>query len=37
LERGEWTRRIAIASACFITLLGLVLTVKAVLAPIGEH
>jgi len=37
LERGEWTRRIAIASAYFITLLGVVLTVKALLGPIGEH
>jgi nickel/cobalt exporter len=33
LERGDWTRRISIASAYFITLLGVALTVKAVLAP----
>ena len=37
LERGEWTRRIAIASAYFITLLGAVLTVKALLSPLAEH
>jgi nickel/cobalt transporter (NicO) family protein len=33
LERGDWTRRISIASAYFITLLGVALTVKAMLAP----
>lgn len=35
LERGEWTRRLSIASAYFITILGLALTVKALLAPGG--
>jgi ABC-type nickel/cobalt efflux system permease component RcnA len=34
LERGDWTRRISIASAYFITLLGVALTVKAMLAPV---
>ena len=33
LERGDWAQRVAVASACFITLLGLVLTLKALLAP----
>jgi len=37
LERGEWTKRLSIASAYFITLLGLALTVKALLAPSGLH
>lgn len=31
LERGDWARRISIASAYFITLLGLALTAKALL------
>lgn len=35
LERGNWTRRISIASAYFITLLGLALTIKAFLIPPG--
>jgi len=37
LERGNWTRRISIASAYFITLLGLALTIKAFLIPPGSH
>jgi ABC-type nickel/cobalt efflux system permease component RcnA len=37
LERGEWTKRLSIASAYFITVLGLALTVKALLAPSGLH
>ncbi|MDH4180138.1 MAG: sulfite exporter TauE/SafE family protein [Armatimonadota bacterium] len=30
VDRGDWARRVAIASAWFITLLGLALTIKAV-------
>jgi nickel/cobalt exporter len=37
LERGDWTRRISIASAYFIALLGLALTVKAFLIPPAVH
>jgi len=33
LKRGDWARRISVASAYFITLLGLALTVKALLLP----
>lgn len=31
LERESWARRVSIASACFITLLGLALTLRALL------
>jgi len=31
LERENWARRVSLASACFITILGLALTLKAVL------
>ena len=37
LERGSWTRRISIASAYFITLLGIALTVKALITTPGVH
>jgi nickel/cobalt exporter len=37
LERGHWARRISIASAYFITLLGVALTIKAFIAPAGTH
>ncbi len=37
LERGEWARRISIASAYFVTLLGVALTVKAFITPAGTH
>jgi nickel/cobalt exporter len=33
LERGNWARRVSVASAYFIALLGLALTVKALLFP----
>jgi len=37
LERGSWTRRISIASAYFITLVGIALTVKALVTAPGVH
>jgi len=37
LERGSWTRRISIASAYFITALGIALTVKAFITTPGAH
>ncbi len=37
LDRPKWTRRASLASACLITLLGLALTVKALLLPPGLH
>ena len=37
LERGDWARRISIASAYFITLLGMALVMKALLTPVAGH
>jgi nickel/cobalt exporter len=37
LGRGNWARRVSIASAYFITLLGLALTLKAFLLPPVMH
>jgi nickel/cobalt exporter len=37
LGRGNWARRVSIASAYFITLLGLALTLKAFLLPPEMH
>lgn len=36
VDRGDWTRRISMASAYFITILGVALTVKALVAPAGH-
>jgi len=37
LDRRSWVRRISIASACLITLLGLALTLRAFLLPPEMH
>jgi nickel/cobalt exporter len=37
LERGDWVRRVSIASAYFITCLGLALVMKALLTPVAGH